>query len=469
MANAAKIVCTLGPASQSEETVLDMVRAGMSVARLNFSHGHHEEHAARERVVRRASDAAGRAVGVMADLQGPKIRLGRFREQRVQLLEGAEFSITVAPVEGTARIASCTYPELARDVTPGSTLLIDDGLVRLEALSSDGETVRCRVVEGGWVSDSKGINLPGVAISAPALTAKDAEDLRFALGLGVDFVALSFVRSPQDIDAVRAVMDAVGRRVPVIAKLEKPEAVDRLAEVVDAFDAVMVARGDLGVELPLERVPLVQKSAIRMARRQAKPVIVATQMLESMVQNARPTRAEASDVANAVLDGADAVMLSAETSVGRHPVTAVETMARIIGGAGADHMDPVPELRSLPGVADAVTSAAVEIAGHIGAVAIVAFTETGSSALRLARHRPELPLMAFTPHPATRSRLSVVWGLETFVVPAVESTDDMVAMVETNLLALGRARIGDRVVVVAGTPPRQAGTTNTIRVRKLGS
>ncbi len=264
-------------------------------------------------------------------------------------------------------------------------------------------------------------------------------------------------------------MDRVGRRVPVIAKLEKPEAVERLADVVDAFDAVMVARGDLGVELPLEHVPSVQKSAIRIARRQAKPVIVATQMLESMVQNPRPTRAETSDVANAVLDGADAVMLSAETSVGRYPVAAVETMARIIGCAEQEHMDAMPELGQLPGVADAVTSAAVQIANHIGAVAIVAFTETGNSVRRLARHRPHLPLMAFTPHPSTRSRLSVVWGVETFVVPAVDSTDEMVAMVETNLLSLGRAQTGDRVVVVAGTPPRQAGTTNTIRVRRLGT
>jgi pyruvate kinase len=468
-ANAAKIVCTLGPASQSVETLTEMVDAGMSVARLNLSHGHHEEHAARERAVREASDVTGRAVGVMADLQGPKIRLGRFREGRVQLLDGAEFSITVLPVEGTDRLASCTYDQLAHDVRPGDSLLIDDGLVRLEALASDGETVRCRVVEGGWVSDAKGINLPGVAVSSPALTPKDADDLRFALELGVDLVALSFVRAPRDIDVVLAIMDRVGRRVPVIAKLEKPEAVERLVDVIDAFDAVMVARGDLGVELPLERVPGVQKSAVRVARRQAKPVIVATQMLESMIQNPRPTRAETSDVANAVLDGADAVMLSAETSVGRHPVEAVRTMTRIIGAAEQEHMDEIPDLRSLPGVADAITSSAVDIADGIGAVAIVAFTETGNSARRLARHRPHLPLMAFTPHPSTRSQLAVVWGIETFVVPPVDTTDDMVAMVETNLLALGRARVGDRVVVVAGTPPRQAGTTNTIRVRRLGT
>jgi pyruvate kinase len=446
-----------------------MIGAGMTVARLNFSHGNHDDHIARERLVRAASDATGKAVGVLADLQGPKIRLGRFTDGRVELCSGDTFAITVEDVPGTAKRASCTYEHLATDVGPGDQLLIDDGLVRLEALSSDGTTVTCRVVEGGWVSNNKGINLPGVAVSSPALTTKDAEDLRAALHLGVDFVALSFVRSPGDIGFVHAIMDEFGRRVPVIAKIEKPEAVARLAEVIDAFDAVMVARGDLGVELALEHVPRVQKDAIAMARKQAKPVIVATQMLESMITNPRPTRAEASDVANAVIDGADAVMLSAETSVGRYPLESVQTMARIIAAAEEQDATVVAGMRDLPGVADAITAAAIEIATDIGAVAVVAFTETGHSAQRLARHRPHLPLLAFTPHPATRSRLSLVWGTETFVVPAVASTDDMVRQVEQSLLELNRGKVGDRVVVVAGTPPGQAGTTNTIRVRRLGT
>ena len=325
-----KIVCTLGPAVASEDAILRLVQDGMNVARLNFSHGEHADHEQNYNWVRSATDATGRAVGILADLQGPKIRLGRFTNGSEMWENGEIVRITVDDVEGTHDRVSTTYKNLAQDAQPGDRLLIDDGKVAIECIEVDGNDVVCRVTEGGPVSNNKGVSLPGMDISVPALSDKDKADLRFALKLGVDFIALSFVRSPADIDLVHEIMDEEGRRVPVIAKLEKPEAVDALESIILAFDAVMVARGDLGVEVPLEQVPLVQKRAVQIARENAKPVIVATQMLDSMIENSRPTRAEASDVANAVLDGADAVMLSGETSVGVDPHNVVRTMARIV-------------------------------------------------------------------------------------------------------------------------------------------
>ena len=469
MTRRAKIVCTLGPASSSPESIRALVAAGMDVARLNFSHGTHDEHAAVYRAVREASDEAGRAVGVLADLQGPKIRLGRFERGGADLAEGDEFSITVEPVVGNARRASTSYEALPRDVKAGDTLLIDDGLVRLEALATDGREVRTRVVEGGRVSDHKGINLPGVAVSTPALTPKDEQDLRFALTLRVDLVALSFVRRAEDVQAGHQVMDAVGARLPVIAKLEKPEAVQDLEAILMTFDGLMVARGDLGVEIPLERVPLVQKEAIRLAREQGKPSIVATQMLDSMIHHSRPTRAEASDVANAVLDGADALMLSGETSTGEYPLESVETMARLIEAVEAESLGRMPALISPPmNVQGAISRAAVRVARDLGAKALVAFTQSGGTARVIAAHREPIPLLAFTPEPAVRSQLALVWGVETFVMPGASHTDDMVVQVDRAALELNRGVRSDLVVIVAGTPPGTSGSTNMLRVHRLG-
>ena len=469
MSRRAKIVCTLGPATASQEQVTALIDAGLDVARLNLSHGNHEDHLQAYQRVRAGSDATGRSVGVLADLQGPKIRLGTFAAGPVSLKPGEEFVITTDDILGTAHEAATTYQGLADDVRAGDRILIDDGNVQLDVLGVTGTRLRTRVVVGGRVSDHKGINLPGVAVSAPALTEKDEADLRWALALGVDVVALSFVRTPDDAGDVRKVMGEVGRHVPLIAKIEKPEAVSVLPEIVEAFDGIMVARGDLGVELPLEQVPAVQKRAISLARERARPVIVATQMLESMISAPRPTRAEVSDVAGAVVEGADAVMLSAETSIGKYPVETVATMARIVTAAEESSLRAEFSLSRVPTTTGgAIARAAAEVGAVVGARALVAFTMTGETARRLARYRSPIPLLAFTTEPATRSQLALTWGVETFIVPTVRHTDDMVHQVDSALVNLGRCAIGDKIVIVAGSPPGSPGKTNALRVHRIG-
>jgi pyruvate kinase len=441
----------------------------MDVARLNLSHGGRPEHEQRYHDLRRAAQVSGRNVGVLVDLQGPKIRLGRFGPVPVELERGSHFTITTDDVVGDAKHASTTYAGLPEDVQPGDRVLVDDGRLALEVEEVRGADVVTRVVEGGPVSDHKGINLPGTSVGVPAMTEKDVEDLRWSLHLGTDMVALSFVRSAEDVGDVHRVMDDVGIRVPVIAKLEKPQAVENLEEIVDAFDGVMVARGDLGVEVPLWDVPLVQKRAVELARRRAKPVIVATQMLESMIGNSRPTRAEASDVANAVLDGTDAVMLSGETSIGAYPVESVATMARIIETVEMHGLERIPPLGTRPGTkGGAITAAAAEVADVLGARFLVAFTQSGDSARRMSRLRSPIPLLAFTPLETTRSRLALSWGVEAFLVPAVSHTDDMVVQVDRMLLELNRCRPGELVVIVAGSPPGIPGSTNALRVHTIG-
>jgi pyruvate kinase len=443
------------------------VDAGMNVARLNFSHGEHADHQQNYEWVRAASEATGKPVGVLADLQGPKIRLGRFVEEKTYWADGEEIRITVDDVPGTHDRVSTTYKQLARDAKPGDRLLVDDGKVGLVCKSVEGNDVICEVTEGGPVSNNKGVSLPGMDISVPALSEKDIDDLRFALKMGADVIALSFVRSPADVELVHEIMDEEGRRVPVIAKLEKPEAVDALEPIILAFDAVMVARGDLGVEVPLEEVPLVQKRAIQIARENAKPVIVATQMLDSMIENSRPTRAEASDVANAVLDGADAVMLSGETSVGKYPVGTVKTMARIVLAAEID--GEVPPLSHSPRTKRGVISyAAKDVGERLNARALIAFTASGDTARRIARLRSPLPLLVFTPSEEVRNQLSLTWGARTFLTQAVHTTDEIMQEVDRLLLAEPDFNHDDLVVIAAGSPPGVEGNTNMIHVHLLG-
>jgi pyruvate kinase len=469
MSRRAKIVCTLGPATYSAEAIRGLVDAGMDVARLNLSHGTHADHEQVYWMVRAAAADSGRAVGIMVDLQGPKIRLGRFASGPVTLVAGAEFTITTDDVPGNKVLASTTYAGLPGDVEPGLQILIDDGRVCLEVVAVDGPRVVTVVIEGGTISDHKGINVPGAALSVPAMSDKDVEDLRWGLRIGADLIALSFVRSADDFAAVAKIMDEEGARVPVIAKIEKPQAVDHLEEIMEAFDGFMIARGDLGVEMPLEQVPIVQKRAIGLARRNAKPVIVATQMLETMVSASRPTRAEVSDCANAVLDGADALMLSGETSVGAHPALAVATMARIITTVESEALDTIPSVTGKPRTkGGAIGHAAAEVGADLDARFLVAFTETGDSARRLARYRSRIPLLAFTPDDATRNQLALTWGVETFLVAPVSHTDQMVRQVDRALLDLERCRKGELVVIVAGSPPGMAGSTNTLRVHRIG-
>src|SRR5690348_474056 len=434
-----------------------------------MSHGSYDDHEAVYKLVREESERTGKSIGIFADLQGPKIRLGSFADGSPVLTSGQPWTITTREVACTGELGSTSYAGLPGDVAPGDAILIDDGKVRLRVDAVEGDSVHTTVMVGGRVSDHKGINLPGVPVSVPALSEKDEADLRWALRLGVDWVALSFVRTAADAEDVRVIMREEGILVPVIAKIEKPQAIENLDEVVRAFDVFMVARGDLGVECPLEDVPFLQKRVVEKARRNAKPVIVATQMLESMITNPTPTRAEASDVANAILDGADAVMLSGETSVGEYPIETVTTMARIITST-EDHelhhmaaIDWQPKTRG--GV---VAKAAAEVAERIGAKYLVAFTQSGDSARRLARYRGAIPVLAFTPESAVRSQLSMTWGVETFKTVSVEHTDQMVRQVDEQLLASGHVVEGDLVVIIAGSPPGIPGSTNALRIHRMG-
>ncbi len=465
----AKIVATLGPAVSSYDQLRALLEAGVNIVRMNMSHGTHEVHTEIFTNLKRAAADSGIHVGVLADLQGPKIRLEKFENGPHLLEPGDTFSITVEDTPGTKELVGTTFKGLVGDVDAGDTLLIDDGKVRLEVVAKDKTTVHTKVVVGGMVSNNKGINLPGVAVSVPALSEKDEEDLRFALGLGVDYVALSFVRSADDVTRVREIMAEEGASVPVIAKIEKPQAVDALDEIVDAFDGIMVARGDLGVELPPEQVPIVQKHAVEVSRRWAKPVIVATQMLESMISSPIPTRAETSDVANAVLDGSDAVMLSGETSVGQYPIQAVEIMARILESTEERGAERIPPLGTKPRTqGGAITLAAVEVAEFVEAKYICIFTESGDSARRMSRLRSLIPMLAFTTSEAVQRRMQLTWGIRSFMVERVTHTDAMYHQVDEVLLGNGLAEDGDKVVVISGSPPGIPGSTNDLRVHVVG-
>jgi len=462
-------VCTLGPATSTPEKIRELVDAGMNVARLNLSHGSHANQESAYSMVRQASDDTGHAVGILVDLQGPKIRLGKFAGGPVQVKKDDKFTITTRVVDGDRTCCSTTYAGLPDDVSAGDEILIDDGNVRLIATEVTRTDVTTSVVVGGKLSDSKGINLPGVTVSVPAMSEKDIDDLRWALHLRADMIALSFVRSADDVVDVRRIMAEEKVWLPVIAKIEKPQAIDHIDEIIAAFDGVMVARGDLGVEMPLEDVPFLQKRVVEAARRNAKPVVVATQMLESMISSPRPTRAEASDVANAVLDGADAVMLSGETSVGEYPIEAVETMARIIASTEDHGLARMAAIQWEPHTRGGIIAkAAAEVAERIGAKYLVAFSQSGDTARRLARYRSAVPVLAFTPEPVVRSQLAMTWGIETFLGEQVDHTDEMVMQVDKSLLDVGRCEDGDEVVIVAGSPPRIPGSTNALRIHRMG-
>ncbi len=465
----AKIVCTMGPAVEAPERVKLLIEAGMNMARLNLSHGSYEEHQNRLDRVRAAAEEAKVPVAVLVDLQGPKIRLGRFSDGPHDLARGDIFTITTDDIQGTKERVGTTFKGLPGDCKPGDRLLIDDGKVTVEVIEVKGNDVVTKCIEPGAVSNNKGINLPGVAVSVPALSEKDKEDLRWGLKAGVDFIALSFVRDAKDIKDVHAIMDEVGIRLPVIAKIEKPQAVANLEEIVEAFDGIMVARGDLGVELPIEEVPLVQKRCVALARAAAKPVIVATQMLDSMITNSSPTRAEATDCANAVLDGADALMLSGETSVGEFAIEAVQTMARIITHTESKALDRIAPLDAKPTTkGGAITKAATEIGTTLNAKYLVAFTESGESARRMAMFRNSIPILALTPVEGTYNRLALTWGVEPGIVSTVSHTDDMVKQVDQWLIEKREAQLGDTVVIVAGAPPGIPGSTNAVRVHVIG-
>jgi pyruvate kinase len=459
----------MGPAVESAEKVRELIDAGMNMARLNLSHGGYPEHQARLDQVRLAAKEAGVPISILVDLQGPKIRLARFKAGPHELMRGDIFTITTDEIEGTKERVGTTYKGLPGDCKAGDRILIDDGKVTVEVTEVKGSDVVTKVIEPGAVSNNKGINLPGVAVSVPALSEKDMDDLRWGLNAGADFIALSFVRSAADIVDVHRIMDQVGIRIPVIAKIEKPQAVANLQEIVNAFDGIMVARGDLGVELPIEEVPLVQKHCIQLAREAAKPVIVATQMLDSMITNSRPTRAEATDCANAVLDGADALMLSGETSVGAFAIEAVQTMARIITHTEEGGMDMIRPMKSTPKTkGGAITKAAAEVGAIVGAKYLVTFTQSGDSARRTARLRSPIPILAFTPEVGTYNRMALDWGVEPELTAMVKHTDEMVMQVDTFLLKSKRCKEGELVVIVAGSPPGIPGSTNAMRVHRVG-
>ena len=465
----AKIVCTLGPAVESPEGIASLIDAGMNVARLNLSHGEYAEHQSRLDLVRSAAAMKGASVAILVDLQGPKIRLGRFEDGPHDLKVNDLLTITVEEIVGTKDRVSTTYKNLPSDCKAGDRILIDDGKVAVEVIEVTKTEVRTKCVEAGSISNNKGLNLPGVAVSVPALSEKDIEDLKWGLKAGADFIALSFVRSAKDIEGAYKVMKDLDIYRQVIAKIEKPQAVENLAEIIKAFDGIMVARGDLGVEMPIEDIPLVQKKCITLAREEAKPVIVATQMLDSMITNSRPTRAEATDCANAVLDGADALMLSGETSVGSYPIEAVKTMARIIEKTETDALHLIPALLHNPRTkGGAITKAATEVGQVIGAKVLATFTKSGDSARRMSRLRSNIPVLALTPDETTYRQLALSWGVEPFITPLVKTTDEMVKQVDAILIEEKRVTKGEAIMIVAGSPPGIPGSTNAMRVHIIG-
>ena len=470
-----KIVATLGPASQSEERLEALMEAGADVFRLNFSHGDQANKADLIRTIREISRRRQRAVAILGDLQGPKIRTGRMLDGGLKLTAGREVTITTRELLGEGDLIPTTYRALPQDVTPGDAILLDDGLMELEVLAVVGDEVRCRVKVGGLLKDRKGINLPGVHVSAPALTDKDRDDLRFCIREEVDYVALSFVRRAEDVLELQNVLFEEKSTLHVIAKIEKPQAVENFSSILEVAHGIMVARGDLGVEMSPEKVPLIQKRIIRECNQAGKPVITATQMLESMIENPRPTRAETSDVANAILDGTDAIMLSGETAAGKYPVEAVSLMVRVANDVEGDPalrkqvFHPITEMRGYRHLPEAIGQAACRVAENVGASAILAFTQTGSTAALVAKCRPAMPIYAVTPSQAARRRLTLYAGVRSLRVDIQGDTEAQIRSVEQTVLNAGVLRRGEVVVITMGSPVSAPGTTNLLKVHRLGT
>lgn len=464
-----KIVATVGPVSSSPAMIQKLIKAGVDIFRLNFSHGENSQKLDLIQIIRRVSDRSGRQVGILADLQGPKIRTGKMAGEGMVLARGQEVVITTDDVLGGDGIIPTIYRSLPHDVHPGSRILLDDGLLELKVVALEGDRVRCLVVTGGLLKNNKGINLPGVNVSAPCLTEKDLIDLDFALEADVDFIALSFVRTAEDIEQIKQIIAAKGKDTPVVAKIEKPEALRNFKKILEATDAVMVARGDLGVEIEPEKVPIYQKKIIQACNKAGKPVITATQMLDSMIRNPRPTRAETSDVANAIADGTDAIMLSAETAAGDYPVESVETMVRIANDVeNTDFLVSKTPDCSVSSVAQAVAESSCRTAASLKAKAIVVFTRSGGTAALISAFRPSTPIFAFTASLDIRRRLSIYWGVHCTGVGIMENTDQQISEVEKKMLATG-FRKGDLVVITMGIPIETRGSTNLMKVHELGT
>ena len=473
MFRSTKIVATVGPASESEEQLSSLMTAGVNVFRLNFSHGDHQNKAQVIALIRRLSREKKRAVAILGDLQGPKIRTGLMKDGALQLTPGSEVIMTTRDVIGEGNMIPTIYTNLPGDVVPGNRILLDDGLMELEVLSASGTEVSCRVINGGVLKDRKGINLPGINVSAPALTEKDLVDLDFCIAQELDYLALSFVRNAADVMALKDILKSKASPLLVIAKIEKPEAVDNFLAILDVADGIMVARGDLGVEISPEKVPLIQKQIIRQCKSAGKPVITATQMLESMIHNPRPTRAETSDVANAILDGTDAVMLSGETAAGKYPVEAVSVMVRVAKDIEADSLlksgafEPDSEAHGLPCLTEMIGQAACRVAEGVNAAAILAFTQTGSTAALVAKFRPRIPIIAVTPSRAVRRRMALYAGVHTLRVEIEGNTEAQIEKVNDAVIKSGWLKDGDFVVLTMGSPISDPGTTNLLKVHCL--
>jgi pyruvate kinase len=462
-----KIIATIGPASNSPAIIAKLIHAGMNAARLNFSHGEWKDHKRRIRIIRQEAAKAGKQIALIQDLQGPKLRVGNMKDDAVLLKRNDEVTLTTRKVLGTNEIISVTYPRLKKDLKPGNTILLDDGKLEIRVMQSVAPGLRCKVIRGGVLKSHKGMNFPDAQLTLPSLSHKDKKDLRFGIEQGVDYIALSFVRTADDILRARRFMNTLGANIPIIAKIEKPDAILNLDEIIIAADGIMVARGDLGVEMSPEQVPLLQKKIIKACTEAEKPVITATQMLESMIENPLPTRAEASDVANAIMDGTDCVMLSGETAVGKYPVQAVEFMAKIAVASEAS-LPPRPPDVSIHNIGESIAHAACRAVEELPARAIVTFTQTGSMALLISKHKPAVPIIAATPFARVAKKMSLYWGVTPIILNAKKTTDDMIVAVENAMLKQKLIKAGDMVVLTAGVPVGVAGSTNTMKIHYAG-